>query len=111
MSRQAVGVLLITALTSCEARSTMARSDPTPPTGTNSGDEVRSGQPPAGELRRRCMVILRQMSPVGRPLTPEDERLAGMVERPGQPRVAIARLGRPHVSVDINGIILEKRCY
>ena len=109
--RRIVGVCLIVALTSCGERSTMARATAAPSTGTTSGHAVEDGRPSAADLRRRCLEIAERISPVGQPLTSEDERLAGMVERPGQQRGAIARLGRPHVAVDARGVILEKRCY
>jgi hypothetical protein len=82
-----------------------------PATGKSLGGATERSQPAGDELRRRCLEILQQISPVGQPLTPEDERLAGLVERPGQPTVAIAPLGRPHVTLDARDIILAKRCY
>lgn len=108
-----VGVLLTVGLASCEEQPAMGRLDPphTPATGTSSSGEAKSGQPPRAELTRRCLEILAQISPVGQRLTPEDERLAGLVERPGQTLTQTAPLGRPHVSVDARGIILKKRCY
>jgi hypothetical protein len=111
MVRRIFCVFLLVALTTCEERSTMAGATSKPPTGTMSGHAGGNDKPSADELRRQCLEIAERISPVGQPLTPEDERLAGMVERPGQQRVAIAYLGRPHVAVDARGIILEKRCY
>lgn len=108
-----VGVLLTVGLASCEEQPAMGRLDPpqTPATGTSSGGEAKSSQPPRAELRRQCLEILARISPVGQRLTPEDEKLAGLVERPGQTQMQTAPLGRPHVTVDDDGIILKRRCY
>lgn len=57
------------------------------------------------------MEALERISPVGQRLTAEDERLAGLVERPSQIMAQTAPLGRPHVLVDAEGVILRKRCY
>jgi len=103
--------LLIVGLTACEEQTPMARPESEPTIGKSFGGAAENSQPPSDELRRRCMEILQQISPVGQPLTPEDEQLAGLIERPGQPMVAIAPLGRPHVTVDAYDIILAKRCY
>jgi hypothetical protein len=103
--------LLVVELTACEERSRMTQSESAPATGQSTGRSTESIQPASDELRRRCMEILERVSPVGQPLTSEDEQMAGLIERPGQLMTQIAPLGRPHVTVDIRGIIVGKRCY
>ena len=103
--------LLVVGLTACEEHSRMTRPESGPATGQTTGRSTESIQPASDELRRRCMEILERISPVGQSLTSEDEKMAGLVERPGQPMAQIAPLGRPHVTVDVHGIIVGKRCY
>jgi hypothetical protein len=103
--------LLVIGLTACEERPRMTRPIAGPATGQTTGRSTESIQPGADELRRRCVEILERISSVGQVLTAEDERLAGLIERPGQPVTQTAPLGRPHVTVDADDIIVRKRCY
>jgi hypothetical protein len=103
--------LLAVGLTGCEERSAMTRPESGSTTGQSTGRSSEVAQPSNEELTRRCMEILERISPIGQALTPEDEKMAGLVERPGQPTVQTAPLGRPHVTVDVHGIIVKKRCY